>query len=398
VKALRFRYSPPRLAAAKLGGFFTPRAFVSALGPTRLEEVPEPEAPAGWVPCDTLVAGICGSDSKQVFLNGARDNPLTGLISFPHVLGHEAVGRRRDTGARVVLDPWLGCAARGLTPCEACRHGQQAQCRRFAEGTLQPALHLGNSADRGGVHAERFAAHASQLHPVPETVSTEAAVLADPVSVSLRHVLRTPPDPRRPALVYGCGTLGLCAIALLRHLHPGLEIWAVSRPGKRGELARKLGASRLLVGRPDDHVGRVAELLGVAPITPWSGRSWLQDGPAVVYDTVGSPESVETSLRLVATGGSIAVSGVEAPRRFEWTPLYFKEVSLRGSNAFGVERLRGVEQHAFAHYFDLLAEGFDVSAIITHRFPLARWRDAYLTIARRSRTGAVKVLLEPGAG
>jgi threonine dehydrogenase-like Zn-dependent dehydrogenase len=115
----------------------------------------------------------------------------------------------------------------------------------------------------------------------------------------------------------------------------------------------------------------------------------------VVYDTVGSPESIETALRLVATGGEIAVSGVEAPRRFEWTPLYFKEVRLRGSNAFGVEELRGRRQHAFAHYFDLVAEGFDATAAITHRFPLARWQDAYLAIARRARTGAVKVLLEP---
>ncbi|MER3452272.1 MAG: hypothetical protein C4344_00785, partial [Acidimicrobiia bacterium] len=46
---------------------------------------------------------------KMVFLNGARDNPLTALLSFPHVLGHECVARRTDTGEVVVLDPWLGC-------------------------------------------------------------------------------------------------------------------------------------------------------------------------------------------------------------------------------------------------------------------------------------------------
>jgi threonine dehydrogenase-like Zn-dependent dehydrogenase len=110
---------------------------------------------------------------------------------------------------------------------------------------------------------------------------------------------------------------------------------------------------------------------------------------------VGSPESVETSLRFLNTQGTLAISGVEAPRRFEWTPLYFKEIHVTGSNAFGVEEVHGVRKHAFEHYFRLCAEGFDVTPIITHRFPLDRWRDAYVTIANRRRTGAVKVLLEP---
>ena len=71
-----------------------------------------------------MVSGICGSDTKQIFLNGRRDNALTALVSFPHVLGHEAVARRLDTGRRVVLNPWLWCTPRGIEPlCEACAAG-----------------------------------------------------------------------------------------------------------------------------------------------------------------------------------------------------------------------------------------------------------------------------------
>ena len=60
---------------------------------------------------------------KQILLNGSRDNPLTALVSFPHVLGHEVVGRRVDTGQRVVLKPWLSSALpRGIDPpCEPAR-------------------------------------------------------------------------------------------------------------------------------------------------------------------------------------------------------------------------------------------------------------------------------------
>jgi hypothetical protein len=77
--------------------------------------------------------------------------------------------------------------------------------------------------------------------------------------------------------------------------------------------------------------------VGTTPLEPWSKRDWLQDGPAVVYDTIGSTETVETSPRLLNTGGTLVVSGVEPPKRFEWTPLYFKELHVIGSNGFGIE-------------------------------------------------------------
>jgi threonine dehydrogenase-like Zn-dependent dehydrogenase len=128
---------------------------------------------------------------------------------------------------------------------------------------------------------------------------------------------------------------------------------------------------------------------------PWSNRGWLQDGPAIVYDTIGSTRTVETSLRLIATGGTLVISGVEPPRRFEWTPLYFKEVRIIGSNGFGIEDVCGVSKHAVEHYFDFIADGLDLTPVITHRFPLDRWQDAVLAAKNARRTGAVKILLEP---
>ena len=53
-------------------------------------------------------------------------------MSFPHVLGHEVVGRRADTGQRVVLNPWLSCTPRGIDPpCAACQAGRYPWCRNF---------------------------------------------------------------------------------------------------------------------------------------------------------------------------------------------------------------------------------------------------------------------------
>jgi threonine dehydrogenase-like Zn-dependent dehydrogenase len=405
VRALVFRHSLVREAASAIAGRVDQRAFVSRVAPVRVENVTEPPLPSqDWARVDVTFSGLCGSDVKQIVLNGARDNPLTALVSFPHVLGHEAVGRRADTGERVVLNPWLSCGPRGIEPpCQACRAGRYPWCRNFRSGDLPASIHLGNCAAATGAHAERFAAHRSQLFAIPDGVSDEAAVLADPVSVSLRSILLAPPDQgrpdssadSRPVLVYGSGTLAYAAIALLRHLFPAVQVWAATRPGPRAELAARLGAHAVLSSSPDELVAQVARRVEATPLRPWSKRDWLQDGPAVVYDTIGSTQTVETSLRLLATGGTLVVSGVEPPKRFEWTPLYFKELRVIGSNGFGIEHVRGVAKHAMEHYFDFVAGGMDLTPVITHRFPLERWDEAVLAVKNARRTGAVKVLLEP---
>ena len=397
MKALVFQHSLAREAAATIGGRVDQRAFTSRFAPVRLDDIDELPLPAAdWVRVETTFSGLCGSDVKQILLNGARDNPLAALVSFPHVLGHEVVGRRIDTGERVVLNPWLSCGPRGIDPpCPACRVGRYPWCRNFRGGDLPVSIHIGNCAAASGAHAERFAAHVSQLFAIPGHISDEAAVLADPVSVSLRSILLAPPADGQAVLVYGSGTLAFAAIALLRYLYPSAEVWAATRPGKRAELATKLGAHAALSSVPDELVAQVAARVGTKPLRPWNNRDWLQDGPAVVYDTIGSTETVETSLRLLATGGTLIVSGVEPPKRFEWTPLYFKELRVVGSNGFGVEEVGGVAKHAMLHYFDFVSDGLDLTPVITHRFPLARWDEAVLAVKDSRRTGAVKVLLEP---
>ncbi len=397
MKALVFRHNLAREAASAIGGRVDPRVFVSRFAPVRLEDVDELPLPArDWVRVETTFSGLCGSDIKQILLNGARDNPLTALVSFPHVLGHEVVGRRADTGARVVLNPWLSCGPRGIDPpCLACQAGRYPWCRNFRSGDLPVSIHLGNCAAAAGAHAERFGAHCSQLFAIPDAVSDEAAVLADPVSVSLRSILLAPPAGGHAVLVYGSGTLAFAVVALLRHLYPATEVWAATRPGARAALASRLGAHAVLSSSPDELVGQVARRVGTTPLEPWSKHDWLQDGPAVVYDTIGSTETVETSLRLLGTGGTLVISGVEPPKRFEWTPLYFKELRVIGSNGFGLEEVGGVVKHAMEHYFDFVARGLDLTPVITHRFPLERWDEAVLAVKNSRRTGAVKVLLEP---
>jgi threonine dehydrogenase-like Zn-dependent dehydrogenase len=408
VRALVFRNSTPRLAISKLAGTLHPRGYVGPWSSLRLEHVAEPEFRApDWAIVRTSLAGICGSDAKQAFLRGDRDNALTALISFPHVLGHEGVGvveRIGPTvtavrqGQSVVLNPWLSCAPRGLALCGSCGQGDYALCENFARGGLPPGIHLGNCSAAGGVFAERFAAHESQLFPVPDDVSDEQAVLADPCSVQLHAVLRHPPPADGVALVYGCGTLGLMTIALLRTLHADTPVWAVARYAHQARIARELGAAQVLPSEPHKLIERIAALCGAQESQPWRGLPFLMDGAGVVYDTIGSPGSIEAAIRVARPRATIVVSGVEAPRRFEWTPLYFKELRVAGSNAFGVETFEGRRLHAFEAYFEMVRRGVDLSRLITHRVPLARYRDAFMLLADHRKSAAVKVVFDFATG
>jgi threonine dehydrogenase-like Zn-dependent dehydrogenase len=159
-----------------------------------------------------------------------------------------------------------------------CAAGRYPWCRNFRSGDLPVSIHLGNCAAAAGAHAERFAAHESQLFTIPSGVSDEAAVLADPFSVSLRSVLLAPPGPGQPVLVYGSGTLAYAVIALPRFLYPDAEVWAVTRPGARARLAVRLGAHAVLSSVPNVLVAEVARRVGASPLVPWSGVSGCRTG------------------------------------------------------------------------------------------------------------------------
>jgi len=405
VKALRFHNSLPRLVAAKVLGYIWQRAYVSSVAPSRLDDIPQPKFPANdWVRIRTKLAGICGSDVKQVLLKGSTDNPLTALISFPHVLGHEAVGvieeigsgvSTQKVGERVVLNPWLSCIPRGIEPpCPSCRIGKFPLCQNFSNGYLSPGIHMGKNVQVPGVFARSFICHESQCFPIPLSVTDEVAVLADPYSVSLHSVLNNPPADDAIVLVYGLGILGLTTLSILRKFFPKNEILVIGRYPHQIEFARTLGADQVLTGSPQELILAIADLVGTVPLSPWKGLPWLLDGVGIVYDTVGSPETVETAIRLIRPHGRLVISGVEAPKRFEWTPLYFKEINIVGSNAFGIEPIQGARKHAYDIFLDLATKGLDLSHLITHRYALDDWQKAFYTCMKKQETGAVKVLFD----
>jgi threonine dehydrogenase-like Zn-dependent dehydrogenase len=380
-----------------------------AMTPMRVEDVPDPPLiDADWLVLKTRLTGICGSDSKQILMDfdDAGDNPMTAFISFPQVLGHEVVadvarvGRTVtgiEVGQRVVLNPWLSCAPRGIDPpCPACARGDFSACWRFLDGRLAPGIHSGNSSDATGGFAEYLPAHRSMVFPVPDAIADEVAVLADPFSVSLHAITRHPPPTGGRAVVYGAGALGSAATAILEALHPTVDVVTIARWPAQAHLASTLGAHVLAPEPRSELIEQLADWSGSRLCSPWEGLPVLYPAHIdCVYDTVGLPETVEVGLRVLCHGGKLVQLGVASPARFEWTPWYFKELQLIGSNAFGVETVEGVRKHAIEHYLDLVSRGrVDISAMLTHRFRLDEWREALKTLIHQGETGAIKVAFD----
>ena len=203
------------------------------------------------------MGGICGSDLNLITL---RDSPsVSPFASFPFVIGHENVGIVRETGPavtevepgqRVVADPLLPCAVRGFRqPCANCRAGLPNRCLRFTEGAIAPGLLLGSCRDTGGSWGEVFVAHRSQVIPVPDHVSDENAVLAEPFGCALHAVDVAGPPHGRTVLVIGGGVIGLCTIAALRIMAPGCRMVALVRHPFQADMARRLGADEVLAPR-----------------------------------------------------------------------------------------------------------------------------------------------------
>ncbi len=406
MKAVTFDLHTPRIAASKFLSRFSQRAHVAGWSAVRCQHVPDAQLLGNdWVIIEPSLAGVCGSDLMQVFIKSGYDNPLSAVVSAPHIMGHEVVGavietgsavRRFRIGDRVAVSPWLSCTPRGLPACESCADGHYPLCSNFFEGNLARGMHAGNCRDVGGGFAEAMSLHESMLFPIPESVPFETAVLADPFAVALHCVLRAPPEPGQTVVVYGCGSIGLLTIHILSVLFPRTTILAIDQDARLEAQVEKLGAHSLFTTRGRDLVAEVGERMKAKIRQPMFGLPWLQTGVDRVYDTVGSAGTIEIGLRISRPRASIVMVGVAPPKRVEWTPLYFKEISLLGSNAYGLETFEGKRTNAIEIYLDLLAqERLQLGQLVTHRYPLERYADAFLASHQKATSGAIKVVFEP---
>jgi alcohol dehydrogenase len=307
---------------------------------------------------------ICGTDLH--ILKGDVPEVRPGRI-----LGHEAVGTVVDVGDGVrALAPGDRVLASCISACGRC-----AYCRRRAYGQCLGGggWILGHLAD--GVQAQfaRIPFADLSTYRLPPGVQDEAAVmLADILPTAYEvGVLNGRVQPGDTVVIVGAGPIGLAAILTARLFSPSRVI-AVDMAEARLRAATTLGAD--ITTRPgDDLVETVREMTGGL-------------GADVAIEAVGVPETFELCTRLVRPGGRVANIGVHGrPAALHLEELWSRNVTI----TTGL-----VDTYSTPTLFEMLLAGrLDVGEMVTHRFPLDDFEEAYAVFGDPGGTGALKVVL-----
>ena len=399
MKAIVFAAPIPTYLLTLAAGAISKRLLVGPHACTRYAEVEEPALPAeDWVRVRTRLGGICGSDLAVVALHAS---PATSpFSSFPFVLGHENVGtieavgsavRDFSVGERVVANPLLDCGPRGIRPaCAACRAGNPSRCEHFTDGALPPGMLIGTTRGLGGSWGERYVAQAARLVRVPEGLSDEAAVLVEPFACSVHAVRASPPAAGERALVVGAGSIGLLTVAALRALAPDVEVTVLARHGFQRDHALRLGAARVVMGAGDPRAA-LAEVSGARLLETIIGPRAVVGGFDRSYVCIAGRRGLDDALNLTRAGGEVVLLGnARGLDGLDWTPLWLKELRLRGSLTYGGAHA-GAERGDFEEAMSLIASGrATVAPLVTRTFPLADYAGA-LGTAMDKRAQSVKV-------
>ncbi len=385
VKALEFRRSEARYAAAAITSRIRPGSG-AAVGPLSLVETDAPELPGdGWHRVRTRLAGICGSDLSTV--EGHSSRYFEPWVSFPFVPGHEVVGELAD-GQRVVLEPVLGHAARGAEPpTPDAAPGDGNDYRHLVAGPLEPGIQTGFCASTGGGWSSEFIAHESQLHPVPDALTDEAAVMIEPTAVGVHAALRTPIDEGDTVVILGAGTMGLVALAALRALTSAGTIIVGAKYAEQVDLARSLGAD--LVVAP----GEVARAVRRATGSYQIGDD-LSGGADVVIDAVGSAASLEEAIGICRPRGTVVLVGMPGKATIDFTALWHRETALLGAYTYGTETLPdGTRRTSFDLATELVASA-DLGRLVGATYRLDAYTDALAHAATAGSRGTIKVCFD----
>ena len=385
VKALEFTRSEAKYAAAAISSRLRPGSGAQT-GPLSLVDIEPPPLPGpGWVRVSTILAGICGSDLATV--DGRSARYFEPWVSFPFVPGHEVVGRLED-GTRVVLEPVLGHEARGFEPpFSDAAPGDGDDYRHLVGGSLEPGIQTGYCSSTGGGWGAEFVAHQSQLHPIDDSLSDEAAVIIEPTAVGVHAALKARVEPGATVAVLGSGTMGLVTIAALRHLTEAGTIIASAKYPEQRALAQGLGAD--LVVAPNELTRAVRRATGSFLI-----GDDLSGGADVVIDAVGSAASIDEAIGTARPRGRVVLVGMPGRVSVDLTALWHRETELVGAYTYGTEHLAdGTSRRTFELATDLAARA-DLGRLVTATYPLDRFTDAIAHAAKAGPRGAIKVCFD----
>lgn len=328
--------------------------FSVVLDDSPVREVKEDEAII-----EVKSSSICGSDLH--IYKGKHP-----AVKLPTTIGHEfsgeivAIGKENNgfkVGDRVVLEPIINCGK-----CKMCQSGNYGLCENATF-----SYRVGD-----GAMADYVVGKTSHLFKLNDDMSYDIGSLIEPLSVANRAVKRACPNSDDKILIMGAGTIGTFIAAILKY--KGIEdITIVDFADKRLELAKDLGAKFILNPKGKDTLEELNKI--------------HSDGYTIAFECIGKEEVFKNCLACLNTNGTLLQVGIfENPDiTFNAAVLINKQITIKGTQGYNNDFEEAIE----------IATKVDFSKMITHIYPLTRYKEAMECVLNSSTTNAVKVLIHP---
>lgn len=291
-------------------------------GHAAIESVPDPAPTENTLLLKVRRVGLCGSD-----LNSFRGtNPL---VSYPRIPGHEVSATIVEgcqaqpglaAGTNVTFSPYTNCGA-----CAACRRRRPNACK-FNQ-TL--------GVQRDGALAQYIRISAEKIYPA--NLSLTELCLVEPLTVGFHAVARGRVTAADTVAIFGCGGVGLGAVAA--SAFRGAKTIALDVSEEKLETAKAAGAAHTIHTLRENLHQRLMELTE-------------DHGPDVVVEAIGLPQTFRAAAEEVAfTGRVVYIGYAKEPVSYETKLFVQKELDILGSRNALPEDFRAVilmlQEHCF---------------------------------------------------
>jgi L-iditol 2-dehydrogenase len=330
-----------------------PAAVLLRPGEIRLEQVAVPEPGPGEVLLAVRSVGVCGSDTH--YFSEGRIGDF--VVEAPLVLGHESSGvvvasgpgaTLHRLGSRVAIEPGVPCRR-----CEQCKAGRYNLCPDVVFMATPP---VDGSLQRFVTMPEDF------CHPVPNTLSDDAAALVEPLSVAVWAAQKAGLRPADRVLVVGAGPVGVLC----------------------GLVSEALGAEAALVEIDERRAGRVGRLGRLRVLTPEEGRRARYD---VLLECSGASDALWENLGALRPAGRAVAIGMSARDeiRLPLSVLQSRELVVTGTFRYA---------NTYPRAISLARSGrVPLDELVDAVYPLARSAEALL--ASHEDPSILKAVVRP---
>jgi threonine dehydrogenase-like Zn-dependent dehydrogenase len=211
--------------------------------------------------------------------------------------------------------------------------------------------------------------------------------MVEPTACAVHAALAASKAPDQTAVVIGAGTIGLATVAAVTQLRDDIStLIVVAKHPEQRRLAHELGAT--FVVEPDELRRAVRRSTG----------SWILDqgqltgGAGIVWDCVGSADSIAESLAVTAPGGTVVLTGMPGHVGVDLTAMWQREVRMVGAYAYGPEPAAD-GRHSFALAMDVVEQA-RLERLVSAAYPLDRFADAIDHASHAGGRGATKIVFD----